>query len=109
MCVTDDGKVILSTSYGLSVSKLYVYDTTNLVGEDYDFVGTAKSGAFAFNGIKRYYLDSSNLVDTISAPPMAEELVYLDGKIYIMNESACNKYIFGKFTSGYKIYAYPYV
>ena len=48
------------------------------------------------------------MVDTIQAPPMAEELVYLDGKIYIMNESACNKYIFGKFTYGYHVYAFKY-
>ena len=31
-----------------------------------------------------------------------------DNKIYVMSESACNKYIFGKFTSGFNVYAYKY-
>lgn len=101
MCITDDGKIVLSTSYGLSTSQLFVYDASKLVSEDgYDFR--------EFNDIPIYYLDSSSLVDVIKAPPMSEELVYLDGKIYVMNESACNKYIFGKITTGYNIYAYNY-
>jgi hypothetical protein len=36
---------------------------------------------------------------------MSEEIVYKDGLIYIMTESASNKYIFGKFMSGYNCYA----
>ena len=39
---------------------------------------------------------------------MSEELVCLDGKIYVFNESACNKYIFGKLTTGFNLYAYDY-
>lgn len=109
VCFTDDNKVVLSTSYGLSASKLFVYDLNALTGEYYDFVGTTKSGdEFSFAGITRYYLDSASLVETIKAPPMSEELVYLDGKIYVMNESACNKYIFGKFTTGLHVRAYEY-
>lgn len=110
MCVTDGGKIVLSTSYALSASKLYVYDSAELTVEDgYVFEGTTDGGeAFAFHGIKRVFLDGDSHVDTIKAPCMAEELVYLNGKIYIMNESASNLYIFGKLTSGRKIYAYPY-
>lgn len=101
MCITDDGKVVLSTSYGLSNSQLFVYDASKLACEDgYDFG--------EFNDIPIYYLDSSSLVEVIKAPPMAEELVYLDGKIYVLNESACNKYIFGKITTGFNVYAYNY-
>ncbi|MBQ7323922.1 MAG: hypothetical protein IJW96_05095 [Clostridia bacterium] len=108
MCITDDGKIVLSTSYGLSASQLFIYDTTNLPKKgDYTFTD---GETFTFEGLPLYYLDnaSTNLVETVKAPPMAEELVYLDGKIYIMNESACNKYIFGKFTTGYNVYAYKY-
>ena len=101
MCFTDDGKIVLSTSYGLSTSQLFVYDTEKLTSvQDYDFRD--------FEDIPLYYLDSASLVEVIDAPPMAEELVYLDGKIYVMNESACNKYIFGKITTGYNVYAYNY-
>lgn len=106
MCITDDGKIVLSTSYGLSPSQLFVYDTTNLpMIENYTFTDGDK---FTFEGLPLYYLDSASQVEVIQAPPMAEEMVYLNGKIYILNESACNKYIFGKFTSGYNLYAYQY-
>lgn len=101
MCITDDGKIVLSTSYGLSTSQLFVYDIEKITREDgFDFD--------EFYDIQLYYLDSASLVEVIKAPPMAEELVYLDGKIYVMNESACNKYIFGKITTGYNVYAYDY-
>lgn len=110
MCVTDDGKVILSTSYGLAASELFVYDTSDLpTVENYTFAGETENGeSFSFEGLKLLYLESEDCVETIKAPPMAEELVYLDGKIYIMNESASNKYIFGKITTGKNIYAYDY-
>ena len=109
MCVTDKGNIILSTSHGLSSSQLFVYDTSNLQSENYHFQGTTETGdSFDFPDIQRYYLDSASLVQTIKAPPMSEEILYRDGKILIMNESACNKYLFGKVTSGTKLYAYPY-
>ena len=77
--------------------------------ENYTFKGTTKNGdEFSFENIKLLYLDSQNCEQVIKAPPMAEELVYLDGKIYIMNESASNKYIFGKITSGRYVFAYDY-
>ena len=110
MCITDSGKIILSTSYALAASKLFVYDSAKLqVEENYVFSGKTKDGLPFSLDVKRVFLDGNSLVDVIKAPAMSEELVYLDGKIYIMNESACNKYIFGKLTSGLKVYAYPYV
>ena len=106
MCVTKSGKVVLSTSYGLTLSQLFVYDTSDLdVVEDYRFTD---GETFDFEGLKLIYLDSGNVVDVIKAPPMSEELVYLDGKIYVLSEFASNKYVFGKFTSGLDVYAYSY-
>ena len=37
---------------------------------------------------------------------MSEEIILKDGRIVIMTESASNKYIFGKITSGRRIYGY---
>lgn len=103
-CVTDDGKLILSTSWGLTTSKLYVHDLDKVLGvTNIDF---AKN---TFNlEIPLYTVDSSTLIETIEAPPMSEEIVYLDGKIWIFNESACNKYIFGKLTTGNYLFSYKY-
>lgn len=110
MCITDSGKIVLSTSYALSTSRLCVYDSAKVQVQDenYSFAGVTEDGEpFAFD-VKRLFLDGESYVETIEAPSMSEELVYLNGKIYIMNESASNKYIFGKLTTGRKIYAYPY-
>ena len=110
MCVTDKGTVVLSTSYGLATSVLLAYDTEKLpAAELRDFAGKTENGdAFSFTSVPYYFLESAAIADVIEAPPMSEELVYQNGRIYIMNESASNKYIFGKITSGGSIYAYPY-
>ncbi len=99
MAFTDDGRVILSTSYGFAKSHLYVYE---LDKADVDNDG------FEVNGVKipLIYLDSNCLTEDIVAPPMAEEIIYDDGVVYIMNESACMKYLFGKLTSGNYVYGY---
>jgi len=36
-----------------------------------------------------------------------EDLEYIDGRVYINNESATNKYIFGKVTQAKNVYSYP--
>lgn len=106
MCVMKGGKVVLSTSYGFTLSQLFVYDASDLeMVEDYRFTD---GETFDFEGLKLIYLDSGNVVDVIKAPPMSEEVVYLNGKIYILSEFASNKYVFGKFTSGLDVYAYSY-
>ncbi len=94
----DGDRIYLSTSWGLTVSHLYTYTLEgDLIGDTYDFNGTK---------VPLVYLDSSLLTDDLRMPPMAEEIVVLDNKIYVMNESACTKYIFGNLTSGRHIYAY---
>lgn len=106
MCFVND-KIVLSTSYSLAKSVLYVYDTSKITYvNDYTYKGQLDGVEFEYNNISCYFLDSTSLVNEIVAPPMCEEIVYKDGKIYIANESASNKYIFGKFTSGNNLYAY---
>jgi hypothetical protein len=92
-----ENRIVLSTSYGLASSHLYFYDTSKIT-----------EGQFTVNNttVPLYYLDSASLVETVTAPPMSEEIVYKDGYIYIMTESASNKYIFGKLMSGVNLYAY---
>jgi hypothetical protein len=114
ICITPDGKMVLSTSWGVSRSQLFFYDLSKVqCTEGYNFQGIVTYAGkgeetFEFSNIPLYYLDSSCLVDTVKAPPMSEELVYLDGKIIVFCESACNKCAFGKLTTGYKIYGFEY-
>ncbi len=100
---TDGGKdvqAILSCSWGLSTSHLYFYDLTAIPPVT---THTVEAGGL---NIPLYFLDSSCLADTVETPPMSEEIVFKDEKLYIMTESASNKYIFGKFMSGNFLYAY---
>ena len=99
MALTDDGRIILSTSYGFAKSHLYVYDLAR---------AEAESSTFTVNdaSVPLYYLDSACLVKTVEAPPMSEEIIYSDGQVYVMTESACMKYVFGKLTTGSYVYGY---
>lgn len=93
----DGDKVYLSTSYGLSFSQIYEYTRSAITEE-----GTI---ALLGESLPLYALDSAALVHTYKMAPMSEEIVMLDGKLYVMCESASNKYMFGKLTGGAWCYA----
>lgn len=90
ICFTPEGKVILSTSYGLADSHYYVYNESDAVNSN-----------LTLDGAPVYYLN--NCIRDVKGPAMAEGLDYYQGKIITLTESACNKYIFGKFFFANKI------
>lgn len=97
LAFTDAGHVILSKSYGLASSVL-----------EFHKIDTERRGS-CLDGereIPLFYFDSATLERSVKAPPMSEELIVKDGYVYIMNESACNKYIFGKFIGQYRCHKY---
>lgn len=96
MCFTEDG-IVLSISWSLTDSNLLYYSA------DADRVGRVE---VLTGEVPLYYLDSENLTHTAVLPPMSEELVYRDGRVEVMCESACNKYIFGKLIRGWQVLAY---
>ena len=84
ICFTPNGKVVLSTSYGLDSSVYYVYNEEDAILSDN-----------TLDDAPVYYLN--NLQREISGPAMAEGLDFYEGKVITLTESASNKYIFGKF------------
>jgi len=94
-CFTPDGKVFLSTSYGLTDSVYYVYDE-----------GEATNSGLTLDGAPVYYLDKCE--KEIKAPAMAEDVDYYNGRIITLTESASDKYIFGKFFFANKIVSLEY-
>lgn len=115
ICITPEEQMVISTSWGFNSSELFFYDLSKTYKiDDYHYEGTITVGeeekAFDFT-LPCYVLDDNNedcLVDVVTAPPMSEELVCLDGRIIVNCESACNKYIFGKLTTGFSIWGYEY-
>lgn len=95
MCFDPKGRICLSTSYATAFSHISIYGEAKKEGE-ITVLG---------QNTERYVLDSSCLEEEIKIPPMSEEIAVADGKLYVMCESASNKYIFGKLTSAQYCYA----
>lgn len=91
ICFADDG-IYLTSSWGLGKSLVYKYSYSAVV----------QSGTKEVCGQKvpLFILTAENATACYTLPPMAEEIEFVDGHFYITNESASNKYVFGKFTGG---------
>ena len=85
MAFSTDGKIVLSTSYSLPDSTIYTYDavlsetahsTISVGGTDVDL----------------WFLDNESLIKEVNAPAMTEEIVIDNNKLYVLSESACQKY-----------------
>lgn len=94
---TEDGQIVLSTSYGFASSGLWFY------APDAQRQGTLE---LMGSQVPLYYLDSANLTHSVEMPPMSEEVVCLDGKVYVLFESACTKYLYGNLIRGTRVFAY---
>lgn len=97
MCITNSKRIVISTSYSVSSSHHYIYK-----------IGETTTQKFTVEGkeIPLWYLDSAALDEDIVNPPMSEELVYRNGRVYVMGESASNKYIFGKILRARDVWSY---
>ena len=93
----ENGKAVLSASYGAAFSHLYEYDLSK--------AETAEKITLLGEELPLYSLDSSSLSRKIKIPPMSEEIVSVGGKTYVMCESASDKYMFGKLTGAKWCYA----
>lgn len=93
----ENGKAVISTSYAVAFSHLYEYDLSK----------SATGGKVTLMGaeLPLYSLDNGSLTADYKIAPMSEEIVLVDGKTYVMCESASDKYKFGKFTGAKWCYA----
>ena len=76
-------KIVVSTSWSIPSSKIMVYENPlkkEAAGEVFD--------------VPLYELNDKNLMQSILAPTMTEELTEKAGRVYINFESACKKYKF---------------
>ena len=96
-CQTESGEIVLSQSFGANSSHLYVYSQDNLV----------QTGTYLADGVDvaLYCLDNTSLTDDLLAPPMLEGIESEDGQIYVTDEAASNKYLFGKLYGAGHVYS----
>lgn len=85
MCLNKDGNIVLSTSYGLSNSTLYVYD--NILSS-----GATTQVQLDEKNVDVYFLTKEDLIETYSLPCMSEEIVLAQGRVHVLFESKCKKY-----------------
>lgn len=85
LTLTAGGKLVLSTSYSIPDSKLLVYE--NVFKEE-----TNKTFNYQGKEVPLYVLDDSKLAKKYTLPAMSEEIVLVRGRVYVLFESACNKY-----------------
>ena len=92
-----DGKLYLSVAYGYRPAEIRTYDLARLT----------QSGTLRVleTEVPLYVLSdgTEEKINTIS--PMSEEIVIVDGKMYIVSEYASNLYILGKFRRAGYVYA----
>ncbi len=95
ICFTPDGKVVMSTSYGITDTKYYIYNEDEATKSEHKLDGTDV-----------YYLE--NCLYEFNGPAMGEDLDFYRGKVITLTESASNKYIFGKLFFANKIVSLDY-
>jgi hypothetical protein len=120
--MTPEGQLVISSSWGLATSNLYFYDMADFVciNEKYNYAGKIAYGDLEDENAEKtyeefdftvpcYVIDSHDPERIVVAPPMSEELVCYEGKIIVFCEAACNKYMFGKITTGFGTYGLKYL
>lgn len=99
LCVTPDGNIALSLSWGFGDAEVRIYDPAR----------AHRGGSYLVDGHRcpLCFLDDATLVQTLTVPPMAEGIDEVDGEIYLASESASNLYLLGKFYGGGHVYSFP--
>lgn len=94
------GHFVLSTSYGLSKSHLLFYG---------DVLSGKNDAYLTVDGqdVPVWFLDDEALSKDLICPPMSEEIVIDNNRIFYLTESASKKYIFGNFIRGRHVYSLP--
>lgn len=86
MSVLPDGRIVLSSSWSLADSKIYIFGTERSQENTTLALGETQ--------VPMEVLSKQDIQKTIVAPCMAEGIVCKDNNLQILFESACNKYKF---------------
>ncbi len=97
--INSDGTVILSRSWGVNNSSLDFYKGWTDTGDTINL----SCGEIPF-----YYLDSATHTKSVAMPAFSEGLALADDDTVLISfESACNKYVLGKFFFATNVVSYP--
>ena len=91
--------MFLSRSHGFLPAEILTYSLTDLKQSGTKMV--------MGNEVPLYILTEDNASKKTKIPPMSEEMVIVDGKMYILFEAASNRYQIGKLLGLDRIWATP--
>ena len=100
MCFTDDNEIVLSVSSIFKGSQLYCYDLDTI------YRGEIGSLSIDEKSIPLYYVDGSTIKHEIEVLPKSEGLAFCSGRVYILFESASNRFMYGKLIKGDYVFSY---
>lgn len=98
MAIVDGNKFAFSDSYGINPGHITFYSEPI----------SAKQVTIDGNTIPLYSFDESNLIKKVDTSPMIEAICFANNKLYTLNESSSNKYIFGLLYRGSYVYSFDY-
>ncbi len=97
--INSDGTIALSRSWGVNDSSLDFYDGWTDTGDTIEL----KDGT-----VPLYYLDSATHTKSVAMPAFSEGIALADDDTLLISfESACNKYVLGKFFFATNVVSYP--
>lgn len=104
MCVASDNRIVMSKSWGYGDSEMPVFAAGSAVEKD---AAGAKAPMYRVAGKKvpLYYLYADTIEKTIALPPMSEGIDYVEGEVWIANESASSLYVLGRINGGKYVYS----
>lgn len=100
MCFLE-GNVVMSASSVFQGSQLYVYDWEKAMSEQEDVM---KIGVY---DVPLYYLDAGTLLDCVEILPKSEGITVRDDKLYMIFESASERFRYGKLLGCEYMYSLP--
>lgn len=101
MCLTDSGIMILSESSIFQGSQLLFYDYTSVLNK------SADNFIIDQTEIPLYNVDNDSLLDTVSILPKSEGITLCGNRVYMIFESASNRFQYGKFLDAQYVYSLP--
>ena len=93
----DKGCIYFSASGGYSASHILAFDVAKMPRAEDITVGEARA--------PHYLTVAASQCAEYKNPPMSEEIVIVEGKLYVMNEYSSSKFVVGRFSGARYCYA----
>lgn len=100
MTIDKEGRIAISTSYGIISSRLKLYSSLEKQ-EKYNYMIEDEE-------VPMWVLNNASCIFDVKSPQMAEGIVFKDERLHVLYESATLKYFFGVLTKGRYVHSFDF-